>query len=155
MAPVSTWKKQKVHKDNMLENRQKKSQFRYFMECFWEFVTGRTFGVFLDQENGHLQWSCLDKICFKLYHLMTQPLKMVVKTPMSSKDPVGEQEDRCRRMVTYNEVVSTKVASNHHWVVQILKLTKLLQLDLWRTWDSWQPFWVVVSSSGIICSNFC
>ena len=48
MAPVSTWKKQKVHKDNMLENRQKKSQFRYFMECFWEFVTGRTFGVFLE-----------------------------------------------------------------------------------------------------------
>ena len=60
-----------------------------------------------------------------------------------------------RRMATYNEVVLTKVASNHHWVVQILKLTKLLQLDLWRTWDSWQPFWVVVSSSGIICSNFC
>ena len=27
--------------------------------------------------------------------MMTQPLKIVVKTPMSSKDPVGEQEDGC------------------------------------------------------------
>ena len=29
------------------------------------------------------------------------------------------------------------------------------KLDLWRTWESWQQFWVVVSSCGMIWSNFC
>ena len=52
-------------------------------------------GCSLDQENGHLQQSCLNKSCFKSYQLMTQPFKMVVKTLMSSTDPVREQEDGC------------------------------------------------------------
>ena len=61
-------------------------------------------GCSLDQENGHLQRSCLNKSCFKSYQLMIQPIKMVVKTPLSSTDSVREQEDGCsltRRMATY------------------------------------------------------
>ena len=52
-------------------------------------------GCSLDQENEHLQRSCLDKSCSKSYQLTTQPFKMVVKTLMSSTDPVREQEDGC------------------------------------------------------------
>ena len=44
---------------------------------------------------------------------MIQPLRMVVKTHLSSTDPTREQEDGWsldRRMDTYKEVALTKVA---------------------------------------------
>ena len=37
-------------------------------------------GWCLEQENGHLQRSCLNKSCFRSYQLMNKTLKIVAKT---------------------------------------------------------------------------
>ena len=48
----------------------------------------------LDLENVHLQGGSLDKSCSKSFKQLKYIIKMVIKTPLSSTDPIKEQEDR-------------------------------------------------------------
>ena len=51
-----------------------------------------TMNLYLDFK--HLQRVCLGKSYFNYYKLMSKPLRMAVKTQLSSMDPIIEQKDR-------------------------------------------------------------
>ena len=50
----------------------------------------------LDLDFKHLQRVCIGKSYFNYYKLMSKPLRMAVKTHLSSMDPIIEQKDRLR-----------------------------------------------------------
>ena len=48
----------------------------------------------LDLDFEHFQRVCHGKSYFNYYKLMSKPLRMAVKTQLSSMDPIIEQKDR-------------------------------------------------------------
>ena len=64
-------------------------------------------------ENAHLQGCFQNKSCSKSFMELMQIIIFVVKTPLSSKDPIREQEDRWMltwRMGICRLVLKTKAA---------------------------------------------
>ena len=100
--------------------------------------------------------------------MMIPLLRSVIKTLLSSTDPMRDLEDWCSHL--QGRCLDKRCFKSYQMMIQsprsvimtLLFSTDLMRdledwcsLYLWRTGEFWWPFWVIVSSIGMIWSNFC